>query len=160
MSWKWKTASPEETWKLAQRLGTLLRGKEVLCLSGDLGAGKTLFSQGLASGLGVAEDVTSPTFTLMNVYQSGKVEMYHFDLYRLEDASQLWDIDFYTYVEGRGIALIEWPDAFWEEMPAEHLRIYLRCGAAQDERELELEPHGEGYQRLCEELKADAGIGS
>lgn len=112
MSWKWKTASPEETWKLAQRLGTLLRGKEVLCLSGDLGAGKTLFSQGLASGLGVAEDVTSPTFTLMNVYQSGKGEMYHFDLYRLEDASQLWDIDFYTYVEGRGIALIEWPDAF------------------------------------------------
>jgi len=132
----------------------------VLCLSGDLGAGKTLFSQGLANGLGVTEDVTSPTFTLMNVYQSGKGEMYHFDLYRLEDASQLWDIDFYTYVEGRGVALVEWPDAFWEEMPAEHLRIYLRYGTAQDEREIELEPHGEAYQRLCEELKANAGIGS
>lgn len=158
MIWEWTSDSPAATSRLARCLGGLLRGGEVLCLAGDLGAGKTLFTQGVAAGLEVAGEVTSPTFALLNIYQSRLGEVYHFDLYRLEDASQLWDIDFYSYVEGRGVALVEWPDAFWEEMPREHLRIELCRGEGEEQRRLRFLPHGERYETLCEELKQRAGL--
>lgn len=114
-----RTASAEETRRLAAELAKGLSDGDVILLSGDLGAGKTQFAQGIAEGLGVTEAVTSPTFNIMFEYASGRIPLYHFDLYRLDDAQQLEDIDFYELVDEStpGIALVEWADLFPEEMP-------------------------------------------
>ena len=104
------TNSPEETAHLAELVGQKIREGTVLCLEGDLGAGKTLFVQSLAHTLGVEGEVTSPTFNLMNVYE-GICPIYHFDLYRLETEEELEDIGFYEYTEDpEGIVVIEWSD--------------------------------------------------
>ena len=115
------TSSPEETGHLAELVGQKIREGTVLCLEGDLGAGKTLFVQSLARTLGVEGDVTSPTFNLMNVYE-GICRIYHFDLYRLETEEELEDIGFYEYTEEpEGIVVIEWPDKFPESLPEDYL---------------------------------------
>ena len=111
------TSSPEETGHLAELVGQKIREGTVLCLEGDLGAGKTLFVQSLAHTLGVEGDVTSPTFNLMNVYE-GICRIYHFDLYRLETEEELDDIGFYEYTEEpEGLVVIEWPNKFPESLP-------------------------------------------
>ena len=113
--WSVKTLSPAETQQLGVQLGRLLDGPLVILLSGDLGAGKTCFTQGVARGLGVpeAEPVTSPTYTLMNQY-GGRLPLYHFDLYRLNHQDDLVDIDFDDYLQGDGIVVVEWADRFPE----------------------------------------------
>lgn len=107
------TRSPEETRALGQLLGRLLAGPLLIWLAGDLGAGKTCLTQGLALGLGVAPDepVTSPSYTLMNHYE-GRLSLYHFDLYRLSHPDDLEDLDFSTYAEGQGVTVVEWADRF------------------------------------------------
>lgn len=147
-----KTNSPAETVAFGRLLASLLTGGQVICLEGDLGAGKTLFVQGLASGLGIEDHITSPTFTLMNYYEA-KVPLYHFDLYRLERPDELYDIGFYEYISGTGIIVIEWSDKFPDEMPAEHLRIMITQGADCEERYFEISAYGAQEQKICEELK-------
>ena len=109
----------EETQRIAAALAEVVVPGTVIALEGDLGAGKTHFTQGLARGLGVGEAVTSPTFNVMSVYDQGRLPLYHFDLYRLED------IAFYDYVEADGVSCIEWAAKFPEEIPAQALWISI-----------------------------------
>jgi len=128
--------SPEETTALAERLGAAAETGTVLCLVGDLGAGKTLFTQGFARGLGVTEEVTSPTFALMNQY-CGRLLVTHFDLYRLEREDELDEIGFYEYAEpSGGVVLIEWADKFPDALPEPHIRLEIERGEAENERRL------------------------
>ena len=130
------THSPEETKDLAERLGTAVEAGTVLCLVGDLGAGKTLFTQGFARGLGVTGEVTSPTFALMNQY-NGRFPVTHFDLYRLEREEELDEIGFYEYAEDdRGVVLIEWADNFPDALPEPHIRLEIERGKEENERRL------------------------
>ncbi len=130
------TYSPEETMALAERLGQAAEKGTVLCLVGDLGAGKTLFTQGFARGLGVKDDVTSPTFALMNQYQ-GRVPVTHFDLYRLEREEELDEIGFYEFAEpAGGVVLIEWADKFPDALPEPCIRLEIERGEKENERRL------------------------
>ena len=128
-----ETASPEETAALAERIGALCPAGAVFALAGDLGAGKTLFVQGLARGLGFSGEVTSPTFNLMNVYE-GKMRLTHFDVYRLERAEELYDIGFYEYADdSEGVVVVEWFDKFSEEMPADYVCVTIERVASSAE---------------------------
>ena len=130
------THSPEETKNLAERLGTAVEAGTVLCLVGDLGAGKTLFTQGFARGLDVAGEVTSPTFALMNQY-NGRLPVTHFDLYRLEREEELDEIGFYEYAEDDlGVVLIEWADKFPDALPEPYIRLEIERGEKENERRL------------------------
>ena len=130
------THAPQETAALAERLGAAAETGTVLCLVGDLGAGKTLFTQGFARGLGVTEEVTSPTFALMNQY-CGRLPVTHFDLYRLEREEELDEIGFYEFAEpSGGVVLIEWADKFPEALPKPHIRLEIERGDTEDERRL------------------------
>ena len=117
------TESPEETAELARKAGQRIREGTVLCLVGDLGVGKTLFTQNLVKMLGVEAEVTSPTFSLMNVYE-GICPVLHFDLYRLEREEELDELGFYEYVEEpSGIVVIEWADKFPDALPEEYVTV-------------------------------------
>ena len=130
------THAPQETAALAERLGAAAETGTVLCLVGDLGAGKTLFTQGFARGLGVTEEVTSPTFALMNQY-CGRLPVTHFDLYRLEREEELDEIGFYEFAEpSGGVVLIEWADKFPDVLPKPHIRLEIERGDTEDERRL------------------------
>lgn len=126
------TSSAEETRSLASSLGEVLEDGDVVCLIGGLGAGKTQFGQGVGRGLGISCAIPSPTFNLVFEYPHGRVPLYHFDVYRLDDPSQLEDIDFFALVDADtpGAALVEWANRFEEEMPAERLEVTLSAGQA------------------------------
>ncbi len=110
------TNSPEETEYLGQVLGKHLPAGTVLAYEGDLGAGKTAFTRGLARGLGIHEPVTSPTYTVVNEYLSGRLPLFHFDMYRLTSADDLWDIGWEDYLERGGICAVEWSENVREAM--------------------------------------------
>ncbi len=148
--------APEDTFDLAKRLAAAMEEGTVLCLKGDLGAGKTLFAQGLAAGLRVADDVTSPTFSLLNIYE-GVLTLYHFDLYRLDAAEELEDIGFYEYTSAGGAVLIEWPDKFAAAMPEERIDLEIARGIGENERTLSFSLHGTSLQNVYEEMKKIAG---
>lgn len=149
------TNSPEDTAHLAELVGKRIREGTVLCLVGDLGAGKTLFVQSLARTLGVEGEVTSPTFNLMNVYE-GVCPIYHFDLYRLEAAAELEDIGFYEYTEEtEGIVVIEWSDKFLQAMPEDYVEINIsRTENGENSREFRFSCVGEKYQDFLKELES------
>jgi tRNA threonylcarbamoyladenosine biosynthesis protein TsaE len=145
--------SSEETEAVGRWLGAAAHSGDVFCLSGDLGAGKTLLCRGVAVALGVpAENVTSPTFALMNVYQGKELEIRHFDLYRLESPDELTDIGFYEYAGGPGLTLIEWADLFTSEMPEEYLQITITM--IPEGRKITLLPIGSRYETLLKEAPA------
>ncbi|MBP2646257.1 MAG: tsaE [Firmicutes bacterium] len=147
------TTRPEETLQLGKRVAAKLEAGDVICLSGDLGAGKTLFTQGIAEGLGVSEDVTSPTFTIMQVYEEGRLAIYHFDLYRLDRIDELENIGFDEYIGHAGVAIIEWADKFREYMPQEYLWIEILLGQEPNERIIRVNGVGDRFVMLCEGLK-------
>lgn len=145
--------SPEATWSVGEFVGKRLKAGMVLCLTGDLGAGKTLFTKGVAAGLGVKEDVTSPSFTLMNLYD-GRLPVAHFDLYRLDDGGDLDEIGFYEYAdEPVGVAIIEWADKFPEALPPHHLSVVLSPGKNLEERRLAFTAKGDGYEGILAALE-------
>ncbi|WP_462331776.1 tRNA (adenosine(37)-N6)-threonylcarbamoyltransferase complex ATPase subunit type 1 TsaE [Schwartzia sp. (in: firmicutes)] len=151
------TKSPEETDGLAYRIGKIVPEGTVLCLTGNLGAGKTLFTEGLCRGLGVTADVTSPTFNLMNVYE-GRLSVRHFDLYRLEDESELEEFGFYEYAEADdGLVLIEWADKFPEALPEKYIRIHIECGEDESERHLNFTRAGGADAAWLRELLSQEG---
>ena len=104
------TNSPLETEKVGEALGKILQPGTVLAYEGDLGAGKTAFTRGLARGLGCTEQVTSPTYTIVNEYLSGRLPLFHFDMYRLGSSDELWDIGWEDYLDRNGICAVEWSE--------------------------------------------------
>lgn len=146
------TLSPVETARVGELLGRLLVPGDVVCLIGDLGAGKTNLAQGLARGLGIIDQVTSPTFTLINEY-NGRLPLFHMDLYRLEGAGDLADLGYEEYIYGDGVTVVEWADRAIEALPLERLDIKLYAVADEvEQRRLVFEPVGERFLRLTEEL--------
>lgn len=138
--------SAEETYELGKRLGKEGKSGQVICLIGDLGTGKTVFTQGFASGLGIKEPVNSPTFTILQVYEEGRVPFYHFDVYRIEDVEEMYEIGYEEYFYGRGICFIEWANLIEEILPANRRNITL-------EKDLE---KGFNYRRIkIEEYQED-----
>lgn len=119
------TNSPEETYALGRELGRRAKAGEVYCLDGDLGVGKTVFTQGFAEGLGVAEPVNSPTFTILQQYDSGRLPLYHFDVYRIGDVSEMDEIGYEDCFYGTGVCLIEWPQRIPEILPPRVIRIRI-----------------------------------
>jgi tRNA threonylcarbamoyladenosine biosynthesis protein TsaE len=128
--------SPEETFEFARDFAARLRAGEVLALTGDLGAGKTHFVKGLAAGLGISSDVTSPTFTLIHEHRGGRLPLYHVDCYRLESVDELLAIGIDDYLRSDGITALEWADKFAELIPADACWIRFRT-LENDAREIE-----------------------
>ena len=152
------THGQDETIALGRRLGALLDEGDVLVLTGDLGAGKTQLTKGIADGLGVEDDVTSPTFNILMVYEGAKMPLYHFDLYRLEDAGQLEDTGLYDLLGGDGPCVIEWGEQFASEIGDERLDVFVsrldELAAAGEEppREVRLVAHGARAQEIADAL--------
>lgn len=117
--------SVADTHRLAQRLAQFVQPGDVLALEGDLGAGKTTFTQGFARELGVQEHVNSPTFTLIKEY-SGRMPLYHMDLYRLQDESEAWDLGLEEYFYGEGVCVVEWPDRIGTGLPEDALHLFIK----------------------------------
>ena len=113
---EYTTNAPEETEALGEKLGKLLRPGTVLAYLGDLGAGKTAFTRGLARGLGCRETVTSPTYTIVNEYLGGRLPLFHFDMYRLASSDDLWDIGWEDYPDRQGVCAVEWSENVPEAM--------------------------------------------
>lgn len=133
---------------LAAALAELARPGDVILLAGDLGAGKTAFAQGFGAALGVAEPITSPTFTLVNQYR-GRLELNHLDVYRLDQLAEVLDIGLPEMLDEGGVTLIEWGDAITPALPADYLQIRFRFGDADDDRRLELTAVGARWQARC-----------
>lgn len=119
------THSPAETEQAGEALANALTAGTVLALQGDLGAGKTAFTRGLARGLGYPGAVTSPTFTIVNEYEGGRLPLFHFDLYRLGSADELWDIGWEDYMDRGGVCAVEWSEQVEEAMPPDAVTVTL-----------------------------------
>ena len=120
-----ETENPEETFALGQKIGRAATPGQVYTLSGDLGVGKTVFTQGVASGLGITEPVNSPTFTIVQVYEEGRLPFYHFDVYRIGDIEEMEEIGYDDYFFGEGICLIEWAELIKEILPENRISITI-----------------------------------
>lgn len=118
-----ETNSPEETFALGRQIGEQAEPGEVYTLIGDLGVGKTVFTQGLAVGLDIQDAVNSPTFTIVQVYEDGRIPFYHFDVYRIGDVEEMDEVGYEDYVYGEGVSLIEWADLIEEILPEHYRRI-------------------------------------
>ena len=120
-----ESRSDSETFALGEAFGKAARPGTVIALCGDLGAGKTVFAKGFAKGLGITETVNSPTFTILQVYDGGRMPFYHFDVYRIDDISEMDEIGFDEYTQGEGASLIEWADLIEEILPEETIRVTI-----------------------------------
>ncbi|MGN0745965.1 MAG: tRNA (adenosine(37)-N6)-threonylcarbamoyltransferase complex ATPase subunit type 1 TsaE [Aristaeellaceae bacterium] len=135
------THSPAETRACGERLARQLRAGDVLLLMGNLGAGKSELTRGIARGLGVTNTVTSPSFTILNVYEDGRVPLYHFDWYRLQSAEELFELGMEEYLGGDGVAVVEWPSQCPEAIPADYLEVAIEP-VGETDRRLTLTPRG------------------
>ena len=133
-----ETRSPEETFELGKKIGRAARPGQVYTLTGDLGVGKTVFTQGVAAGLDITEPVSSPTFTIIQIYESGRLPFYHFDVYRIGDIEEMEEIGYDDYFFGEGICLIEWANLIEEILPDNRIKITI-------EKDLE---QGFDYRRI------------
>lgn len=120
-----ESRSVEETFALGKKIGLQARPGDVYTLVGDLGVGKTVFTQGMAAGLGIEEPVNSPTFTIVQVYEEGRLPFYHFDVYRIGDVEEMDEIGFEDYVYGEGVSLIEWSNLIEEILPDKKVEIVI-----------------------------------
>lgn len=149
--------STEETIALGRQIGQLLRPGAVVLLKGDLGAGKTHFSKGVALGLGINETITSPTFTLINEYQ-GRWPLYHMDFYRLGEPEEAIDLGVDEYFYGQGVCLLEWPEQILGFWPEQFLEITFQT-INENGRRISLDARGRQYESLLEELKKNVHSG-
>ena len=133
-----ETNSPEETFRAGRKIGEKAKSGQVFTLTGDLGVGKTVFTQGLAKGLGIEESVNGPTFTIVQVYDGGRLPFYHFDVYRIGDIEEMDEVGFEDYVMGDGVSLIEWANLIEEILPEKRTDILI-------EKDLE---RGFDYRRI------------
>lgn len=133
--------SKEETYDLAFSIGENISKPLLICLDGDLGVGKTVFAKGLAKGMGIEEDIVSPTFVLFNVYEGGKLPLYHFDVYRIEEPEEMYEIGYEEYFFGAGVCLVEWASLIEELIPEEavHIAICKDPKKGEDHRRIVIE---------------------
>ena len=116
---------PEDTYAIGKSLAEQALPGSVYCLNGDLGTGKTVFTQGFAAGLGIAGPVNSPTFTILQVYEDGRLPMYHFDVYRIEDPEEMYEVGCEEYFTAGGVCLVEWAELIREMIPEEAVQITI-----------------------------------
>ena len=121
----YETYSSEETYNIGKEIGQGCKAGELYTLIGDLGVGKTVFTQGFAAGLGIAEPVNSPTFTIVQIYDEGRIPLYHFDVYRIGDPEEMYEVGYEEYVYGEGVCLIEWADLIEDILPAHYTRVLI-----------------------------------
>lgn len=138
------------TSSLGQKIGKNLFEGAVLCLNGDLGAGKTALTKSIAIGLGIEEDITSPTFTIVNEYEDGRLKLNHFDVYRIGSSDEMYDIGFEEYIDSDGVCIIEWSQIIEDILPDERLDINIKYEG--EARRLEFVARGQAYEELVEEV--------
>ena len=119
------TWGPEETRAFGKKMGQEARPGQVICLNGDLGVGKTIFTQGFADGLGITEPISSPTFTIVQVYEEGRLPFYHFDVYRIGDIEEMDEIGYEDYFYGSGVTMIEWANLIEEILPQDYQEVQI-----------------------------------
>lgn len=136
-----ETFSPEETFEFGKELGKQAKAGTVICLDGELGVGKTVFTQGFAAGLGIEEPVNSPTFTILQIYEEGRLPLYHFDVYRIEEPEEMDEIGYEDYFYGDGVCLIEWASMISELIPETAIQVTIK-------KDLE---HGFDYRTIAVE---------
>ena len=146
--YKITTHSDTETIAVAQNIESEKFPGMVICLNGDLGSGKTVFTKGFAHALGI-DEITSPTFTIIKEYNTGELPLYHMDVYRLEDVTE--DIGIEEYFDRDGVTIIEWSDMIKDILPDERLDIKIKI-TGEKTRVLVLNPHGDKYTSICEEI--------
>lgn len=149
-----KTCSQDETMLVGRALGSILKSGDVVCLSGDLGTGKTAFTNGIACALGIDDYITSPTFTIVNEYKT-EVPLYHFDVYRIADPDEMYDIGFEEYLYGDGVVVIEWAELIKDILPKQFIWVKIRKNLNLDVnvREIDIEFTGEKYKDYVKKLK-------
>lgn len=155
------TDSEKETEKLGEKLGKILKPGTIILIRGDLGAGKTVLSRGIARGLGIEEAITSPTFTLVHQYK-GRLPLYHFDIYRIGDPEEMYDIGYEEFFYGDGVTVVEWPEKMEWLLPDEYLEIKIERlpSNGQDVRRISIAGKGAQYENLEGELAEDESTGS
>lgn len=154
------TGDEGETMLLGEKLGLGVTFPCVILLTGDLGAGKTTFMRGLGRGMEVFEDISSPTFTILSVYR-GRMEVYHFDFYRLTGLEELWDLDLDEYFYGEGVSVVEWGDKFPSLLPPAYLEVNLALVPGSfTQRIVTFIPRGAYAETLVRGLRNHAGFGN
>lgn len=128
----YESFSAEDTYHLGIKAAQTAQPGQIFALYGDLGVGKTVFTKGFAKGLGVAEQVNSPTFTILQIYESGRLPLYHFDVYRIEEPEEMEEVGFDDYVFGSGVSLIEWPERIEELLPESTIRVIIEKDLSKD----------------------------
>ena len=149
MEYKYTSNSEEDTLVLAQNFESEKFENMVICLIGELGSGKTVFTKGFAGALGIDENITSPTFNIIKEYHSGEMDLYHMDVYRLEGDTS--DLGISEYMNKGGVTIIEWADLIKNELPDERLEIRFKI-AGEEKRILTITPYGSKYEDLCEDV--------
>ena len=142
----------EKTKEFGIKLGKLLKPGDVVCLNGDLGAGKTTLTKSIGLGLDVEDYITSPTFALINEYE-GRMPVYHFDVYRLENVDELYDLGFDEYFYGRGVSIIEWAEKIEKFLPETRIVLDIKKGIDLDDRIINIEIYGDRYESILKELE-------
>lgn len=144
----YESNSEKETFELGVKTGCNAKPGDVYTLIGDLGVGKTVFTKGLARGLGIEEPVSSPTFTIVQVYEDGRLPFYHFDVYRIGDTEEMEEIGYEDCIYGQGVTLIEWADLIREILPEKYVQITIEKDLAK----------GFDYRRITMEEKENTGV--
>jgi tRNA threonylcarbamoyladenosine biosynthesis protein TsaE len=155
-SWKLVTRSPEETRELGRSIGKLTEPGDIYLLEGQLGAGKTCLTQGIAWGLDIQEYTLSPSFVIMRELY-GRLPLYHMDFYRLDNIAEIADLGLDDYLYGQGVCVIEWAEKGLDILPDDHLLVKISY-ISDTERSFEIEPKGERYVRLLEQVKKSVAI--
>jgi tRNA threonylcarbamoyladenosine biosynthesis protein TsaE len=144
--------SVDETTQLGIKLGALLNFGDIICLTGDLGTGKTHITKGIAKGLNITDNITSPTFTIVNEYEGGRLKLNHFDVYRVSDPDEIYAIGFDDYIFSDAVSIIEWANYIEEILPEGllHIKIQKDFIRGEDYRKITLTPYGERYDYIKE----------
>ena len=140
-----ETHDPEETFEVGRTIGMNAKPGQIYTLTGDLGVGKTVFTQGVAAGLGITEPVNSPTFTIIQEYEDGRLPFYHFDVYRIGDLEEMEEIGYDDYFFGQGICLIEWAELIEEILPEKRIKVTIEKDLEKgfEYRKITIEERGE-----------------
>jgi tRNA threonylcarbamoyladenosine biosynthesis protein TsaE len=145
------SSSEDKTFNIGYKLGTLIRKGDIVCLTGDLGAGKTTMTKAIAKGLKIDEYITSPTFTIVHEYE-GREKLYHFDVYRVGSVEEMEDIGYEEYFYSEGVCVIEWANLIEEIIPENHLWINIKYGP-NNERIMDMAPTSDHFEKIVEELE-------